>query len=172
MNIFYFLTFFISILIFLGLFAYSAYIFYSGKQTLFPPDMAPCPDNWSMNADGTCQIPIPSSHANLGYLAKTGRPIYMYDNITDNPNYSYLPSYYDTATYTTYTGKLVPNVPLGYYTTDIPAGYDIENPQNGNIDFTDPGWSAYGDPYCAIKQWAQTQNIQWDGMLSYNNGCL
>lgn len=172
MNTFNFLTLFISTLIFIGLFAYSAYIFYSGRRTLFPHDMAPCPDNWKMNSDGTCKIPAPSSHANLGYLEKTGQKIYVYENIEDESNYSYLPEYYDTASYTTYKGKVDPNLPLGYYTNDIPAGYDIGNPQKGVVDFHDPGWASHGDPYCAIKKWAQTQNIQWDGMLSYNNGCV
>ena len=45
---------------------------------------------------------------------------------------------------------------------------DIES---GSIDFTDSGWATYGDPYCTIKKWAKTQNIQWDGMASYDNGC-
>jgi hypothetical protein len=169
MESFQIITIAIASLVFLGLFLYSAIIFYSGRKTLFPPDMAPCPDGWSLNPDGTCKIPAPSPTANLGHLATTGHKIYLYDNIPDG--YSYLPTYYDIVTDETYTGKTDDKLPLGYYTADIPYGYDIDNPQKGVVDFADPGWSSYGDPYCAMKKWAKTQNIQWDGLLSYNNLC-
>jgi hypothetical protein len=171
MKLFQLFTFIIATVVFIGLFIYCAVTFYSGKQTLFPPDMAPCPDNWKMNSDGTCKIPSPGMNTNLGYLAQTGRPIYVYNNIKTGPKYSYLASYYDIATDNTYQGQHNPKLPLGYYTQDIPNGYDVKNPQKGSIDFTDQGWASYGDPYCAIKSWAKTQNIQWDGMLSYNNSC-
>jgi hypothetical protein len=172
MNTFHFLTFFVSILILLGLFVYSAIVFYSGRNTLFPHDMSPCPDNWKMNPDGTCQIPMPGPRSNLGRLGQTGQQIYIYDNDDSDATYSYLPKYYDTASFTTYQGKPATNLPRGYYKADIPAGYDVENPQKGSVNFHDPEWASHGDPYCAIKKWAQTQNIQWDGILSYNNGCL
>ena len=171
MKVFQFFTILISTVIFIGLFIYCAVTYYSGKSTLFPPDMAPCPDNWKLNPNGTCKIPAPNLNANLGYLAQRGRPIYVYNNIKHVSKYSYLPTYYDPSTDTTYNGQKDPTLPLGYYSEDIPYGYDITNPQAGSIDFTDMGWSSYGDPYCAIKKWAKTQNIQWDGMASYNNPC-
>ena len=164
-------TIVIAVLVFIGLFIYCAIGFYTGKQTIFPPDMAPCPDNWKMNPDGTCKIPAPGMNSNLGYLAQTGRPIYVYNNLEGGPKYMYLEMYFDTATDTAYQGIRNTKLPLGYYTKDIPNGYDVENPQKGSIDFTDSGWATYGDPYCAIKAWAKTQNIQWDGMASYNNNC-
>jgi hypothetical protein len=165
------MTITISVLVFVGLFTYSAVTFYKGKKTLFPPDMAPCPDNWKMNPDGTCKIPTPHKNANLGYLAQTGVPIFEYTNLKNEKKYTFLASYYDVITDKIYAGKTNPKLPLGYYTTDIPYGYDIDHPEEGSIDFTDKGWAYYGDPYCAIKQWAKTQNIQWDGLLAYNNGC-
>ena len=171
METFQLFTILIATLVFIGLFIYSAIVFYSGKNTLFPPDMAPCPDGWKLNKDGTCKIPIPGLTSNLGNLANTGHQIYIYDNIKRKSNYSYLPEYYDIATDKKYNGRIDPNLPLGYYTKDIPAGYDVENPQLGSVNFADPGWSSYGDPYCEMKKWAKTQNIQWDGLLSYNNSC-
>jgi len=171
MELFHILTIIIALLVFIGLFIYSAVIYYSGRKHLFPPDMAPCPDNWEMNRDGTCKIPAPGLNSNLGYLENTGKPIYIYNNIKDRSNFSYLSDYYDTVEYEVETGKIDAKLPMGYYTTDIPFGYDIENPQKGSINFNDPGWSTYGDPYCEIKKWAKTQNIQWDGMASYNNHC-
>ena len=171
MELFHILTIIIATIVFVGLFTYSAIVYYSGRKHLFPPDMAPCPDGWDLNRDGTCQIPAPGQNANLGYLAQTGKQIYTYNNIKNRPNFSYLPSYFDTESYDTKSGQPNPKLPLGYYTKDIPFGYDIENPQKGSINFTDPGWATYGDPYCEIKRWAQTQNIQWDGMASYNNHC-
>lgn len=169
MKLFHIFTLIISITVFLGLFVFSAVMFYTSKSKLFPPDMAPCPDNWKMNADGRCKIPAPGPKSNLGYLSKVGRPIYVYSNIDDQPHYSYLPTYYDLDEHDIIKGKIDPKLPLGYYTTDIPHGYDIETPQDGSVDFTDAGWAMSGDPYCSIKKWAQTQNIQWDGILSYNN---
>ena len=171
MDIFHIFTILIAILVFLGLFIYSAVIFYTGKNRLFPPDMAPCPDGWKLNPDGTCKIPVPGPKSNLGNLANTGHKIYIYDNIHDITNYSYLPKYYDIISDTTYNGRVDPTLPLGYYTTDIPYGYDNENPQLGSVDFAHPGWASYGDPYCEMKKWAKTQNIQWDGLASYNNSC-
>jgi hypothetical protein len=171
METFQLFTILIASMVFIGLFIYSAVIFYSGKNKIFPPDMAPCPDGWKLNKDGTCKIPTPGPTANLGNLENTGHQIFIYDNIKDQANYSYLPTYYDIITDETYKGRIDPNLPLGYYTKDIPAGYDVENPQLGVVNFADPGWASYGDPYCAMKKWAKTQNIQWDGILSYNNFC-
>lgn len=171
MESFHIITILIAFLVFLGLFIYSAIIFYSGKSKLFPPDMAPCPDGWKLNSDGTCKIPAPGPTANLGNLANTGNQIYVYDNTKGKSKYSFLPKYYDIVTDETYNGRIDPRLPLGYYKTDIPHGYDIENPELGSVDFADPGWASYGDPYCAMKKWAKTQNIQWDGLLSYNNSC-
>ena len=171
MTTFHLFTIIISTLIFIGLFAYSAYVFYSGKNTMFPPDMAPCPDNWKMDNDGKCKIPAPGQNTNVGYLAQTGVPVYVYKNIGETARYSYLKSYYDAIDDTHYKGEIDPNLSLGYYTKDIPYGYDVDYPEKGAIDFTHPGWASLGDPYCAIKKWAKIQNIQWDGMASYNNGC-
>jgi hypothetical protein len=171
MNKFHLFTLIISSIVFLGLFIYSAIIFYTSKKRLFPPDMAPCPDNWKMNADGTCKIPALGKTANLGYLAETGVPIYVYKNIGDTPTYSFLNTYFDPIDDTKYDGEIDPKIPLGYYTKDIPHGYSASHPESGSIDFTDSGWATYGDPYCTIKKWAKTQNIQWDGMASYDNGC-
>jgi hypothetical protein len=102
MESFHIITILIAFLVFLGLFIYSAIIFYSGKSKLFPPDMAPCPDGWKLNSDGTCKIPAPGPTANLGNLANTGNQIYVYDNTKGKSKYSFLPKYYDIVTDETY----------------------------------------------------------------------
>ena len=39
------------------------------------------------------------------------------------------------------------------------------------IDFNDEGWAKKGvSNTCALKKWANTYNIQWDGITNYN-GC-
>ena len=39
------------------------------------------------------------------------------------------------------------------------------------IDFNDEGWAKTGvSNTCALKKWANTYNIQWDGITNYN-GC-
>jgi hypothetical protein len=59
-------------------------------------------------------------------------------------------------------------VVYGYYHSDIPHGYDSTNPKNDSINFQDPGWALFGDPYCEIQRWAIRHNIQWDGILNYD----
>lgn len=166
MERFHILVISISITIFIGLFIYTAYVFYGNKSTLFPPDLTNCPDNWILQKDGRCKIPQ-KGQKNLGKLEGKGRPIYSYD-IKKNKSYSFLPEYNDTPNGKTQFGKPETSLAQGYYNFDIPYGYDEENPQIDSIDFTDSGWATYGDPYCEIRKWARQNNIQWDGMMAYN----
>jgi len=57
---------------------------------------------------------------------------------------------------------------VGYYTQDIPAGYDEKNPQNNWIDFNDNGWARNGTRMCEIGRWARMHNIVWDGVSNAN----
>ena len=156
----------ISISIFIGLFIYTAVTFYNNKPTLFPPDLTACPDYWQLRPDGTCQLPK-SGDPNLGALQNKGHIIYEY-NINGKTFYSALPKFYDIKG--VYKGSDKKQL-TGYYNTDIPYGYDDNVPQNNWVDFTDSGWASFGDPYCEIQKWANVNNIQWDGMASYNK-CL
>jgi len=194
MKLFQILLLIVSISIFIGLFIYTAAVFYSGdKSTIYPPDLTSCPDNWKMivrTIDGdkrhVCQIP-PPNEMNLGALKEKGMAIYKYPNIdgTGN-NLSYLPKYYDFQNSNTpnlnaalpdtvVKGDPMPH--LRYYSADdIPEGYgntynkyDMKNLENNNyIDFQAAGWASQGDPFCRIKNWAKINNIQWDGMSNYN----
>lgn len=167
MQFFHKLVISISILVFLGLLLYSGYVFYSNKSTLYPPDIPTCPDYWTVTQDGKCVIPKPHD-INLGNLKNKGHPIYIYKNIENIPQYSLLETYYDPNSNDLYEGELAEKLGPGYYNADIPYGYDENNPQISQIDFTDKGWASYGDPYCEIKKWANINNIQWDGMSNYN----
>lgn len=45
------------------------------------------------------------------------------------------------------------------------------NNDDDAIDFNDEGWAKTGvSNTCALKKWANTYNIQWDGITNYN-GC-
>lgn len=113
MKLFHILTIIISIVVFLGLFIYTCVIYYSDTPTIFPKDMTACPDFWTVNPDGTCQIPLPidgASSLNIGKLSdsqNTMYPVYTYTRLTIDPsgieldalldvsNVSFLPSYND-----------------------------------------------------------------------------
>lgn len=179
MRLFHILTIIISLSVFIGLFIYT-FITFNKKNTSFSPDLTDCPDYWKVNEDGTCQIPKPGE-MNLGNLdavmdekgttlsSSRGRQIYKYKKFTDkSTTYSYLPSYYDPINPELLYGKPAKDLPLGYYQSDIPYGYDSDTPQRGVIDFNDGGWASFGDPYCEIKNWASMHNIQWDGIANYN----
>jgi hypothetical protein len=195
MQLFQIFVILISISIFIGLFIYTATIYYRGsKSKQYPPDLSSCPDYWKImkrEIDGdvrhVCQIPS-INELNLGGLKEKGLPLYKYSNIDGNihNNISFLPSYYDFHNNNTDSnsdlssyipeGYSLPN--LRYYSTDdIPNGYGNaynnynlnKFEQNNYIDFQDSGWASHGDPYCQIKNWAKINNIQWDGISNYNN---
>jgi hypothetical protein len=164
MQLFHKLVIYISIFVFIILFLYTAYVFYTTQNPIFPPDIPNCPDYWTTNSDGTCQIPH-KGDPNLGNLAFKGHPIYRYGT-----KYSFLANYDAVDGNGNITG--IQNGEntnkIGYFNSDIPYGYDEENPQIDTVRFNDPGWASYGDPYCEIQRWAKINNIQWDGMASYN----
>lgn len=189
MQLFQILVLIVSISIFIGLFIYTAAVFYSSdKSTIYPPDLTSCPDNWkiivrTINGDKrhVCQIPPPDD-INLGALKTKGLAIYNYIGIdSSGNNLSYLPNYggfYDdkgNRIYQDESGVPIPN--FKYYSTDdIPEGYGnkynkykmSEIELNNYIDFQAHGWGSQGDPFCRIKNWAKINNIQWDGMSNYN----
>jgi hypothetical protein len=113
MELFHILTIIIAVVVFLGLFIYTSIIYYNDLSTIYPKDMTACPDFWTVNPDGTCQIPTPApgeSSVNIGKLAdsqQTRFPTYTYntvpldpsgiklDSLLDVSNISFLPSYND-----------------------------------------------------------------------------
>lgn len=55
-----------------------------------------------------------------------------------------------------------------YKDSNITHGF---NDNEDVIDFNDEGWAKTGvSNTCALKKWANTYNIQWDGITNYN-GC-
>ena len=158
MDLFYKLVLIISILVFLGLFTYTAIIFYLTRDTVYPPDIMTCPDYWKVTPEGRCKIPA-VNELNLGNLAAKGQPIYVYDNITGVPKYSLLSEYYDPHMNQLYKGRLDETLAPGFYNADIPYGYNQETPQIDSIDFGDPGWASYGDPQKEIQRWKAVNNI-------------
>lgn len=158
MDLFYKLVILISVLVFLGLFAYTAIVFYMTRDTIYPPDIMTCPDYWKITPEGRCKIPA-AGKLNLGNLGAKGHPIYVYDNIQGIPHYSLLSEYYDPVSGDLYKGRLDKTLAPGFYNADIPYGYDEENPQIDSIDFNDAGWASYGDPQKEIHRWKAVNNI-------------
>jgi hypothetical protein len=131
MKLFHILTIIISIVVFLGLFIYTCVIYYSDTPTIFPKDMTACPDFWTVNPDGTCQIPLPIegvSSLNIGKLSDsqhTQYPMYTYaqqdtidisgknlDALLEVSNISFLPSYNDPGNFLQRT-RYGTNFPIG-----------------------------------------------------------
>lgn len=140
---------------------------YGKRDKTFAPVVTDCPDYWTANVDGTCNIP--KNGQNMGSIQ--GHPIYYY-NMGDRKSYSLLSKFFsipngEVLVGTSYTNK--ENKALGYYKTDFPAGYDENNPQIGVVNFNDIGWSKNGVSECEIKRWSKIHSIAWDGMntISY-----
>jgi len=130
-----------------------------GANTVYPPVMSNCPVGWTVNRDGTCNIP-PQGSKNLGNLY--GLPVYKLMSG-------------GTITYTTDAtsgGMLLKdkngNIILGYTEKQFPAGYDVSNIQIPIVDFTDNKWGQYGSVLCANYDWAMKNNIKWEGVTNYN----
>jgi hypothetical protein len=61
-----------------------------------------------------------------------------------------------------------PDGKIGYKDRDITHGL---NESMEAIDFNDEAWAKTGvSNTCALNKWANTYNIQWDGITNYN-GC-
>ena len=164
MTIFHILTLVIAILIFSILFIYTA-VQMSKQKTLYAPIIPNCPDLWTLDSSGNCNIPQDSS-SNIGTL--TSKPLYYYDNgnsdftkSTMTHGYSFLPQI--NVNDISYNGTLQDK--NGYFSYDIPYGFDQANPTK--INFNDPGWGSQGDPNCAMQLWSKQHGITWDGINAY-----
>jgi len=137
------------------------WFFLPSLNTVFPPVMSNCPKGWSVNNDGTCNIP-PQGSLNLGNLR--GKPIY---SITSGgiTTYSTDPNKGGTLQKDIY-GKNI----LAYTKTDFPGGYDITNlgTKTPVVDFTAPEWGETESVLCGNFQWATKNNIEWEGITNYN----
>jgi hypothetical protein len=160
-----FLVFFLTMTLF--------WFFSKKKSDEFPPTMSNCPTGWSVNTDGTCNIP--TNGTNLGNLAGKGVPIYKLVSEDQDNN--------QTITYSTdprkggniltdvYGNKIVAYTGPGSNTIfpNFPGGYDITHPEKNIVDFTANNWSKYESVLCANYKWAIKNNIHWEGVTNYNH---
>jgi hypothetical protein len=156
MNTFHITTIIIASIVFSGLFIYIA-VQYFKKDTKYPPIIPNCPDLWKSDENENCIIP---QSGNIGTLS--GRSLYKYNNFSKSElskGYSFLPEFS-----TPYKGDNT--YTKGYYSYDIPYGFDPKNPTV--INFNDPAWGSNGDPTCEMKKWANQNKIQWDGISAYS----
>jgi hypothetical protein len=177
MNIFNILTIIIAITVFLGLFIYTLVIYYSNNPTIFPKDMTACPDFWTVNPDGTCQIPTPApgkTATNAGKLVNSQTiqfPIYTYptvnkydesgaqlDSALDISNISFLAAYDDPGSVyqSTPTGTNMPqsrirnsSLQAGRASENAVYRYDIKNSIPYGYSIRNPGAIDFRD-----KGWA------------------
>jgi hypothetical protein len=126
---------------------------------VYPPVMSNCPTGWSVNSNGTCNIP-PNGGLNLGNLY--GVPIYKI--VSDGKTTFSTDPKSGGKLYTDIGGNKI----LAYTSKDIPAGYDISNVQLAVVDFESLKWSQYGSTLCANRDWAIKHNIEWEGVTNYN----
>ena len=115
------------------------------NQIPFPPIANTCPDNWDakIHTDATgaekiyCAVPTNVNIKNVGTILDTS---------------------------TTNSAKTNAELTLGYNKTII-----IENDKPvGVIDFNSNLWATQGKTTdCAKKSWADTYDIQWDGISNY-----
>ena len=150
----------ISIACFIFFITMGIFWYFTPKQTtVYPPVMSNCPTGWTINENGTCNIPS-QGMMNLGNL--NGKSIYK---LTSGGVTTY-------STDPTSGGMVLKDIYgrniLGYTKNDIPGGYDVSNIQTPVIDFTSQQWGQYGSVLCANYNWATKHNIEWEGITNYN----
>jgi hypothetical protein len=145
MEWFYFIVIAIAIIILILLLAYigiSMGTNSTGISTQFPPIKNSCPDLWKADpdADNTCIIPVNNDNTEYDTTRNVGTAI-MGDATKDF-------SHADTKTH-----GFIP-----YTSTEAAA-----------INFNDAGWAGEGKTTdCAKKEWANTNQISWDGISNFN----
>jgi len=149
------------------------WFFSKKKSDEFPPTMSNCPTGWSVNPDGTCNIPIDGT--NLGNLTGKGVPIYKLITQDDNNNetitYSTNPLNGGTVLTDVYNNKVMAYTGPDSKTRfpNFPGGYDITHPEKSVVDFTASNWSKYESVLCSNYKWAVKNNINWEGVTNYNH---
>ena len=146
MEWFYFIVIAIAIIILILLLAYIGISMSTnpkGISTEFPPVKNSCPDLWRADpaTDNTCIIPVNSDNS-YDTTRNVGTAV-----IGTNTDFSDADT--NTHGFSAYTEG----------TEGSPAG----------INFNDPGWAGEGKTTdCAKKDWANTNQISWDGISNYN----
>ena len=145
MEWFYFIVIAIAIIILILLLAYigiSMGTNSKGISTQFPPIKNSCPDLWKADPDAanTCIIPVNNNNTEYDTTRNVGTAI-MGDATKDF-------SHADTKTH-----GFIP-----YTSTEAAA-----------INFNDAGWAGEGKTTdCAKKEWANTNQVSWDGISNFN----
>jgi hypothetical protein len=156
MELFYMITAGIAIVLLILILTYFGLTMVKNEAAVFPPSKNYCPDGWGLGtgADASfCAIPNLSSVS--GNLVGNSVPL----------NYNVGSLYNIDAT----TNKIT-----GYnsdvLTTKKTPGYDSTQQA---INFNDAGWGSLlqgQSSICALKNWANTNGIMWDGVSNYT-GC-
>jgi hypothetical protein len=117
---------------------------YQDNQIVYPPTARTCPDYWSMDLSGNCVFPSDTS-VNVGNLDSSHAGIHPSGLTTNSP----------------ITSSPLLYAPFAKSTTTI----------TGKTSWAfDPNNTAWGtNSVCLKRQWAKTNNIEWDGISNYNS---
>jgi hypothetical protein len=144
--------------------------FISPKQSnVYPPVVSNCPTGWSVNEDGTCNIPTDGT--NLGNLKGKGSIIYEISNADGTMSYTTTPPINGSKgnVLRDFYGNRILAYSTGKMNSHFPAGYDVKNPQFSVVDFNSLDWGKRGSVLCANYDWASKNNIVWEGVSTYNH---
>jgi hypothetical protein len=115
------------------------------NQSSFPPVKNSCPDNWD------AKIKEDASGVEKTYC------------LVPNAGMKNIGTILDTSTEN--NDKNNAEITVGYDS----SSFSDENNTVGVIDFDSPLWLSQGKTAdCAKKTWADTYDIQWDGISNYN----
>jgi hypothetical protein len=136
------------------------------KSKIFPPVMSNCPTGWTLNQNGTCNIPTDGT--NMGNLKGKGIPIYKRISNDGSVTYTTEPISGDVVLKDLY-GNPILAYTSGTPKSNFPAGYDASNIQLGVVDFNSFDWGTHGSTLCANYEWALKNNIVWEGVSTFNH---
>jgi hypothetical protein len=141
--------------------------FITPKQSnIYPPVMSNCPTGWSVNRNGTCNIPTDGT--NLGNLKGKGVPIYKIVNDDGSASYTIKP-FKGGNILRDLQGNRVLAYTSGTTNSNFTGGYDVNNQQYNVVNFNSLDWGTHGSVLCANYEWAQKNNIVWEGVSTYNH---
>ena len=160
MELFYMITAGIAIVLLILILTYFGLTMVKNEASVFPPSKNYCPDGWGLGTGGDasfCAIPDLNSDPSHPGSSLVGQSVPLNYNV--GSLYSIDAT---TSKITGYNGNVL--------TTKNTPGYDSTQQA---INFNDAGWGSLlqgQSSICALKNWANTNGIMWDGVSNYT-GC-
>jgi len=154
MELFYIITMGIAIVLLILILTYFGLNLSKNTAAVFPPTKNYCPDNWTTSNNGNlCAIPSITP-------------------ATGSINGKALPGHYNTGLLITGNATTTYAYNGNVLTGSVTPGF-VTNINGNSINFNDAGWGTQlqgQSSICALKNWANTNGIMWDGVSNYT-GC-